>query len=98
MSPHHGMSSYRKESSMRPFISRFAVGLLTALLVALPIGAQETNRNIRFGAPKHAARQFKEPKLEDHVITRDQYVLSYNGKLNTPNWVSWQLVKSDIGT
>src|SRR5947208_1884529 len=82
---------------MWPITSRLVLGLLTCLLAASPIHAQDSNRNIRFGMPKHAARLFKDPKVEDHLITRDQYVLSYNGKLHTPNWVSWQLVKSDIG-
>jgi endonuclease G, mitochondrial len=82
---------------MQQFTSRLAMGWLTCLLIALPIHAQDVNRNIRFGMPKHAAGVFKDSKFENHVITRDQYVLSYNGKLHTPNWVSWQLVKSDIG-
>ena len=78
-------------------IQSLALSLLACLVVAPPVQAQEANRNIRFGMPKHDGRAFKDPKIEDHVITRQQYVLSYNGKLNTPNWVSWQLVKSDIG-
>jgi endonuclease G len=67
------------------------------LLLAAPSVAQEKNRNIRFGAPKKL-EPFDDPKREDFVITRDEYVLSYNGKKNIPNWVSWNLVASDIGS
>lgn len=78
-------------------VQRLALSLLACLVIALPIQAQEVNRNIRFGMPKQNAKAVNDPKIEDHVITREQYVLSFNGKLNTPNWVSWQLVPADIG-
>jgi endonuclease G len=35
---------------------------------------------------------------EAYLITRDQYVLSYNAKKLAPNWVCWQLRKEDIGS
>jgi endonuclease G len=34
---------------------------------------------------------------EAFLISRPQYVLSYNAKTRTPNWVSWRLRKDDIG-
>jgi endonuclease G len=34
---------------------------------------------------------------EAFLIVRPQYVLSYNAKTRTPNWVSWRLRKEDIG-
>jgi endonuclease G len=30
-------------------------------------------------------------KSDDYIIERNQYILSYNPKLNVPNWVAWQL-------
>lgn len=36
-------------------------------------------------------------KSDDHIIERKQYVLSYNHKLNVPNWVAWQLNASWYG-
>lgn len=36
-------------------------------------------------------------KSDDHIIERKQYVLSYNQKLNVPNWVAWQLNASWYG-
>lgn len=34
---------------------------------------------------------------DDHIIERGQYILSYNPKLNVPNWVAWQLNASWYG-
>jgi endonuclease G len=50
------------------------------------------NRNVRFGLPAPAGTQ-----RDAFLIERPQYVLSYNGKTRTPNWVSWELRKEDIG-
>src|ERR1051325_10727014 len=79
--------------------------LIRVLILALVGCTAETteqpaaeNRNIRFGMPKHDGKLFKDVKHEDHIITREQYVLSYNGRFNTPNWVSWRLVASDVGS
>ena len=32
------------------------------------------------------------------LISRKQYVLSYNKERRTPNWVAWKLEKADMGT
>jgi DNA/RNA endonuclease G (NUC1) len=56
----------------------------------------EGNRNIRFGWPAPAGKD-PEKDREAFLIERDQYVLSYNAKTRTPNWVSWELKKEDIG-
>jgi endonuclease G len=39
-----------------------------------------------------------EKDRERFLINRRQYVLSYNAKTRTPNWVSWRLRASDIGS
>jgi endonuclease G len=55
----------------------------------------EPNRNIRFGMPSPATA---DPENRDaYLIARPQYVLSYNAKKKTANWVSWELKESDIG-
>src|SRR5438093_1449699 len=65
-----------------------------ALVFVSPATAQEVNRNIRFGMPTKAT---SDPKnRDDFLIERKQYVLSYSDKKKTPNWVSWNLVASDI--
>jgi endonuclease G len=76
---------------------RFALPLL-ALLLAAPVSAQEANRNARFGLPGPVATNPKDPKAhESFLISRPQYVLSYNDQKRIPNWVCWELKKSDIG-
>src|SRR5262249_5983213 len=57
--------------------------------------AQETNPNVRFGEPA-PARTDPESR-EAYRILRPQYVLSYNAKTRTPNWVAWRLREEDIG-
>jgi hypothetical protein len=61
--------------------------LLVLLLAAAPLGAQEANRNVRFGMPGPANTDPK--NREACLIERPQYVLSYNADKKTPNWVCW---------
>jgi endonuclease G, mitochondrial len=68
---------------------------LTVLLAVASAVAQETNPNIRFGMP--APAKTDPESREAFLIVRPQYVLSYNAKTRTPNWVSWRLRKEDIG-
>jgi endonuclease G len=35
---------------------------------------------------------------DDHLMVKPQYALSYNKKLNNPNWVSWNLDSSYFGS
>ena len=58
-------------------------------------GSEAFNPNARFGLP--SAAKPDPAQREDYLIERPQYVLSYNGKTKTPNWVSWRLRKDDIG-
>jgi endonuclease G len=58
-------------------------------------GTREANDNIRFGMPGPARADPQ--SREAFLITRPQYVLSYNGKTRTPNWVCWRLRSEDIG-
>ena len=70
---------------------------LLALLWAVPhLHAQAgANRNVRFGLPSPAKADPKQ--REDYLIERPQYVLSYNDRTRTPNWVCWHLTKRDVG-
>jgi endonuclease G len=74
-------------------LRRLALPLLALALTAAPLVAQETNPNVRFGMPGPASKE----QREAYLIARPQYVLSYNAKTRTPNWVCWRLMKSDIG-
>jgi endonuclease G len=58
-------------------------------------GLEDPGVNVRFGMPTNASAD-QEHRL-DYLIERPEYVLSYNAKTHTPNWVSWRLRKRDIG-
>jgi endonuclease G, mitochondrial len=79
-----------------PLALKRLAALLLALTLTAPLAAQETNRNTRFGLPGPAK---PEPaSREAYLITRPQYVLSYNAEKRIPNWVCWGLKASDIGS
>jgi endonuclease G, mitochondrial len=71
--------------------------LLALGLATSPPAAQElkANPNVRFGMP--APAKASPESREAYLIDRPQYVLSYNAKTRTPNWVCWRLRKEDIG-
>ena len=54
------------------------------------------NRNLLLGNPSNAASSVA--SIDNYLMVKPQYVLSYNSKTNTANWVSWQLNRSWIGT
>jgi endonuclease G len=62
---------------------------------AQPEPSGPANVNVRFGMPAPAAPDAG--RREAYLLARPQYVLSYNAKTCNPNWVSWRLVKADIG-
>lgn len=72
---------------------------LAVCVAAWPVFAQPAkppaNRNIRYGMPGEAKAD--PASKEAFLIDRPQYVMSYNDKRKTANWVCWQLVKKDIG-
>jgi len=67
--------------------------LIPLLLIGyLSLGAQSSKHiHAPWGYPKDANSK------DDYIIERKQYVLSYNGQLNIPNWVAWQLNASWYG-
>src|SRR5262245_7279911 len=54
------------------------------------------NRTVRYGLPGEAKADAEKSK-DAYLIERPQYVLSYNDKRKSANWVAWQLVAKDIG-
>ncbi len=52
---------------------------------------QTKSEHVALGVPKDA------DSSDDYIVTRKQYVLSYNYKHNTCNWVSWELDKNWYG-
>ena len=70
-----------------PLSQHLVPPLFVLLLAAAPPGAQEANRNVRFGMP--APDKADPESREAYLIARPQYVLSYNARTKTPNWVCW---------
>jgi endonuclease G, mitochondrial len=53
------------------------------------------NPNLAMGNPSGATTDVA--NQENYLVVKDQYVMSYNNKHKTPNWVSWQLDKDWMG-
>jgi endonuclease G len=69
----------------------------TAPPLVAPSSAQTTaNRNLLLGNPSAAVHDSSQPA--NYLIERPQYTVSYNRDRATPNWVSWQLTQSDLGS
>jgi endonuclease G len=60
-----------------------------------PISSATNNRNLLLGNPSNAVSSIA--SIDNYLMVKPQYVLSYNSKTSTANWVSWQLNKSWIG-
>ncbi len=54
---------------------------------------RRTDGNLALGNPSNAGTD-----QNNYLLTRKQYVLSYNNTKHIPNWVSWKLTASDIGS
>jgi endonuclease G len=54
------------------------------------------NDHMFFGNPSNAA--FTPDSTNNYLMRKDQYALSYSRDRGIPNWVSWHLFASDIGT
>jgi DNA/RNA endonuclease G (NUC1) len=61
-----------------------------------PISSAINNRNLLLGNPSNAAPSVA--NIDNYLMVKPQYVMSYNSKTKIANWVSWQLNRSWIGT
>src|SRR5437016_5805056 len=52
--------------------------------------------NLALGNPSNAKNDTSNP--ENYLIERKAYALSYNRDRGIPNWVSWELRGSDLGS
>lgn len=57
---------------------------------------QESDENLLMGNPSGAATNRNQPT--NYLIVKRVFALSYNRNLGTPNWVSWHLDRSWLGT
>ncbi|MEG5033329.1 DNA/RNA non-specific endonuclease [Microcoleus sp. AT3-D2] len=60
-----------------------------------PISSATNNRNLLLGNPSNAVPSIA--SIDNYLLVKPQYVMSYNSKTKTANWVSWQLNRSWIG-
>jgi len=51
-----------------------------------PISSAINNRNLLLGNPSNVASTVA--SIDNYLMVKPQYVLSYNSKTNTANWVS----------
>ena len=61
-----------------------------------PVRSAINNRNLLLGNPSNAVSSMA--STDNYLMVKPQYVMSYNSKTKTANWVSWQLNRSWIGT
>jgi endonuclease G, mitochondrial len=54
------------------------------------------NRNLTAGFPMDSRTQTK--SVNDLMLSRNQYVISFSSKSKVPVWTSWQVVDKDLGT
>lgn len=61
-------------------------------VVVVPAPALESSVHVALGIPTDA-----DPS-DDVLLDRTEFVVSYNPRLNAPNWVAWHLDQSDLGS
>ncbi len=75
------------------------IALPTAILSILlnylqkPLTAQTSSVHLRMGNPSNAGTSYS-----NRLLSKSQYAVSYNCYRGTPNWVSWQLNTSWLGS
>ena len=82
-----------------------SVGLITAASIsALPFifssqiaqSQSSVSPHLTMGNPTNAVPNTSQPT--NYLLVKSQYALSYNNDTGTPNWVSWQLNNSWLGS
>lgn len=76
------------------FIALF-IGCTPTPKVSIPV-KPSISINLLLGNPNGATASVTTP--DNYLIVRPQYALSYNRSKGIPNWASWQLNKSWLGT
>jgi endonuclease G len=75
----------------------FPILTTAAILFAawtLPVHGQSAS--LTMGNPSQAKADASQK--DNFLMEKDFFALSYNNSKGTPNWVSWRLVKTDLGT
>jgi endonuclease G len=84
------------------FLSALVFGALGCAPLSEPETTQsptadqpEVSPHLRMGNPSRARADREQP--DNYLLDEPYFALSYNSTKGTPNWVSWRLVRSDIG-
>jgi endonuclease G len=69
---------------------------ITVIVLSQPAPVTNDNDHMYFGNPSNAA--FLVDSINNYLMRKDYYALSYSRDRGTPNWVSWHLFSNDIGS
>lgn len=75
---------------------RRALALGVILAIGLLSPARAEYAQLRMGNPSKATASVS--NKDNYLMKKPYFALSYNNGKGTPNWVSWRLDKSDLGT
>ncbi len=81
--------------SLSRFGAWLALGLLVAACAKDDVAPTEVADHLALGNPSGAVASLTSPT--NYLLTKPQYVLSYNRDQGKPNWVSWHLDQDDLG-
>src|SRR5437588_479283 len=85
-------------------MKRSFAGLLVVALAAFigcqlpkpPVeGKSDEYPHLKMGNPSQARDDAKDH--DNYLMKKEHFALSYHNSKGTPNWVSWRLVKEDLG-
>jgi endonuclease G len=68
--------------------------ILLLFLTGCSIGTSTKNIHLKYGNPSQANAQ----DFNNYLLEKSSYALSYNCSAGIPNWVSWQLNRSWLGS
>jgi DNA/RNA endonuclease G (NUC1) len=68
----------------------------TIMVLSPPPPVTNDNDHMYFGNPSNA--EFLVDSVNNYLMRKDYYALSYSRDRGTPNWVSWHLFSNDIGS
>ncbi|MBD6618470.1 DNA/RNA non-specific endonuclease [Komarekiella sp. 'clone 1'] len=87
----------RKTKLFKFLLPSVAIALPIALIGYLrPTKAQFSSVHLTLGNPSNATTSVSSPN--NYLLSKAQYALSYSRDRGTPNWVSWQLNSSWLGS
>src|SRR5262245_37566024 len=78
-------------------LRRFTWSVSVLVVLAAALRSEPGDEHMALGNPSKAEADPAKPDPENYLMKKAQYVLSYNSKRGTPNWVSWRLLSKNLG-